>query len=80
MAAASTGRMSGMAAEVARTRQINRYLNTNLMPWDLEAIPDDWLTAIEALMNGLPRVQEWKSEVDQALKDLRARVRKQRVQ
>lgn len=71
-AAALQQGFSGPAAWVLKTRMINQYLGTDLMPWELAQVSEEWLTAIDLVMSGLPRIQEWKSRVDESLRRLRS--------
>jgi hypothetical protein len=70
---ASRGSVSGPAAAIVRCQQLNRVLGTNLGPWDLAGIPDEWLTALDVWTEGLPKVQEWKRESKAALERVRNR-------
>lgn len=62
-----------MAAMIVRAKQINGMLGTNLAPWELQEIPDDWLTALEMWAEEFPKAQAWKAEADRALARLRSK-------
>ncbi len=71
--AAQFGKASGMAALIVRAREINRMLGTNLAPWELESLPDEWVTALEVWAEDYPKAKAWMAEADQALARLRSK-------
>jgi hypothetical protein len=79
-AAALKQGLNGMAAWVMKARQVNHYLNTDIMPWELMKVPVEWLDAIDAVMGGLPKVQDWQNQVEAAREDLKRRTSRNKVQ
>src|SRR5512147_2578412 len=73
LSAARTKKVSGMGAQIIRTKQINQALGTNLAPWDLDQVPDDWLSAVEMWSEDYPKAVDWQRQIDASL----ARVRGQ---
>ncbi len=65
-----------MAALIVRTRQINGMLGTSLAPWELEQVPEDWMTACEMWAEEYPKAVVWQAQVKESL----ARLRGQKVQ
>jgi anti-sigma factor RsiW len=74
--AAQFGKTSGMAAEIVRCRMMNEALGTDLRPWELGDVPEEWLTAVEMWAVELPKARAWWAESQAAV----ARVRGQRKQ
>lgn len=66
-------RAGGMAALIIKCQKINRMLGTNLGPWDLERLPEEWLTALEIWADEMPKVEEWQRESKAALERVRNR-------
>lgn len=64
-----------MAADIARCGAINRMLGTNLAPWEIDELPEEWISAIELWAEELPRAQQWAREADAALARLRSKKR-----
>lgn len=75
MAGAQPGKrlVRGMAALIVRTRQINQVLGTNLGPWDLGDLPDEWLTALEMWIDGAPAVESFQEQMAAALARVRGK-------
>lgn len=73
LAAAENKGLSGMAAQMVMARKINGMLGTSLAPWELEDLPDEWLTALEMWIYDMPRVQDWRGKVNESLARLRNR-------
>jgi hypothetical protein len=73
MSLASKGGVGGMGAAIVRCQQFNRLLGTNLGPWDLPGISDEWLTALELWVDKLPEVRKWQQESAAALARVRSR-------
>jgi hypothetical protein len=69
--AAQFGKTSGMAAKLIRCAQINRMLGTQLTPWELDELPDEWLTALELWSAEYPRAKAWAAEAQASLQKLR---------
>jgi hypothetical protein len=65
--------VSGMAAQIVRCGQINQMLGTDLRPWELDQIPDEWMTAFEVWIDGVPKARAWQGQIDEAMKRLRSR-------
>ena len=59
-----------------RCRQVNQLLGTNLGPWDLAGLPDEWMTALEMWIDELPKVRAWQKESAEALARVRERGRR----
>lgn len=72
--------VNGMAAWVIKARAVNHYLHTDITPWELAALPVDWLDAIDMVMGGLPKVQEWRQDVAEAQENLKKRTSRNKVQ
>jgi hypothetical protein len=62
-----------VAAAIVRCQQINRLLGTNLGPWDLGGLPEEWLTALELWVDEMPRIKQWQAESAAALAKVRSR-------
>lgn len=73
--AAKNKGLAGRAAQIVVARQINGMLGTSLAPWELEDLPDEWMTALEMWIYDMPRVQNWRGKVDESLARLRSRNR-----
>jgi hypothetical protein len=54
---------------------VNQLLGTNLGPWDLAGLPDEWMTALEMWIDDLPKVRAWQKESAEALARVRERGR-----
>ena len=67
--------MSGIGALIVRCWQVNQLLGTNLGPWDLAGLPDEWMTALEMWIDDLPKVRAWQKESAEALARVRERGR-----
>lgn len=76
LAAAEKKSFGGMAAQIVLSQQINRILGTHLAPWELEDLPDEWITGLEMWIYDLPKASVWRSQIDVAM----ARLRNQRKQ
>lgn len=65
------GRASGMAAKILRCQQFNKLLGLQVAPWELDALPDEWLVAVETWVTEYPRVTKWFNESRESLESLR---------
>lgn len=77
MGMALQGRVNGLGALILRCQQFNRLLGTSLGPWELEQLPEEWLTALEVWVDELPKVKAWQAESAAALARVRNRKRVQ---
>ena len=71
-----SGTATGMMAQMLRTKQVNSVLGTNLAPWEIDQVPEEWLSAAEMWATEYPKAVEWQRQIDASL----ARLRGQRVQ
>jgi hypothetical protein len=62
-----------MAALIIKCQKINRMLGTNLGPWDLEKLSEEWCSALEMWADELPKAQAWQAESQAALDRVRNR-------
>jgi hypothetical protein len=74
---AASRRTQGMGALIVRCQQVNRLLGTTLGPWELEELPDEWLTALEMWVDEMPKAQAWQAESKAALERARNKARMQ---
>lgn len=53
------------------TRNVNHYLGVQLMPWEIDELPEDLIVTLDQLMNGLPTMRRHLAEVEQELEKFR---------
>lgn len=52
-------------AKILRAREINEaFGGLVVMPWEVDDLPDEWLDAIRALMEELPRMRQGRNEAE----------------
>lgn len=73
--------LNGLAGWWVKVRQVNRYYGTNFTPWELMMqVPVDWTDAMDLVMGGLPKVQNWTNDLAAATEDLKRRTSRNRFQ
>lgn len=66
-------------SRILRAQRINRLLGgVVVLPWELDEIPDDWLTAFELLSDDMPRLQKGLTALDAAFSRAKAKFTKKR--
>jgi len=76
LAVAEKKAFGGMAAQIVLSQQINGILGTDLAPWELEELPDEWITALEMWIYDLPKAGAWRAKIEESMARLRERNRK----